>query len=403
MSEEMGKTTKPPTEGLSTCRLYIRDASGRILQEADLREGTYSIGRSDSNDVTINDTYVSRTHASLYVQSNLVEVLDANSTGGTFVDGVKVAHRTQVTANQRIQIGDFYLTLSQNEQSGLSLNSGDKLFQERFTLQECLGHGTSAEVWRALDSDLDEDVALKVFRDEWQGNSEFLPQLRREVKKTRNLNHENILNVYDLHVSGGGLAFLTMEYVKGGSLEDIRQSKGIIDWAELMPLMEQLGSAVDYAHSKKIVHRDIKPANILINQDRVIKLSDFGVARTIVTSTFSGGTTTKSENQQLAGTMLFMSPQVLMGEPPSSSDDIYAMGVTLYLLLTGFVPFYDKDLNALTKQICSQPARPLDHVIAEQEIVNEVPEAVCESVMSCLSKDPGKRPSNAQFIKAQRS
>jgi serine/threonine protein kinase len=402
MSEEMGKITKPTQREISTCKLSVKDASGRVLQETDLGVGTYSIGRNASNDVMINDTYVSRKHASLYVQSNLVEIMDANSTGGTFLDGVRVTSRSPAAGNQRIQIGEFYLTVSQNEQSDLSLNCGDKLFQGRFTLQECLGRGTSAEVWRASDGELQEDIALKVFYNEWQGQGEFLSQLRREVKQTRNLNHENILNVYDIHVSGG-LAFLTMEYVKGGSLEDVRQRKGIIDWAELMPLMEQLCGAVDYAHSKKIVHRDIKPANILIDHDRVVKLADFGVARTIVTSTFSREATTGSSNQQMAGTMLFMSPQVLKGEPPSPSDDIYAMGVTLYLLLTGYVPFYDKDLQALTDQICNQPARPIGQVIAEQKINNSVPQPVCELIMACLSKDQSKRPDKAMFITANRS
>ena len=399
----MGKTTKPPQGSISTRMLYIKDGSGRVLQEAELNEGTYSIGRSDTNNVSIPDTHVSRLHASLYVQNNGVEVHDENSTGGTFVDGVRTTGRTPVKGNQRIQIGDYYLTVSQDEQTSLSLNCGDKLLQGRFILQAFLGRGATAEVWRALDTDMQEEVAIKVFHSEWQGQSEFLPMLRREVKKSRNLHHENILNVYDIHDSASNVAFLTMEYVNGSSLEDIRQQKGIIKWPQLMPLMDQLGSALDYAHSKKIVHRDIKPANILIDRDHVVKLSDFGVARTIVTSTFSCESTTEASNNQMAGTMLFMSPQVLRGEPPSPSDDIYAMGITLYMLLSGYVPFYDKDLNELTTQIINKPARPINQVLAEQKIDNPVPEHIFAVIMACLSKDSNHRPKKAKLITADYS
>ena len=197
--------------------------------------------------------------------------------------------------------------------------------------------------------------------------------------------------------------FLAGFVEQGESLEDHRQRRGVISWPELLPLMDQLCSAVDYAHSKKIVHRDIKPANILINQDRDIKLADFGVARTIVTSTFTHGMTTDSSNSQLAGTMIFMSPQVLMGGKPSPDDDIYAIGVTLYFLLTGFVPFFDENLQTLANQICNHPAQPIDKVISEQGISSTIPEHICAAIMACLSKTPDHRPKKARLITANYS
>lgn len=269
--------------------LHLTDAEGSSVEDQHLGEGEHSIGRLDKNEIVIPDNYVSRHHASLYVSAHGVELEDKHSTGGTFVDGMKVSGRVPIGEKQTIQIGDHHLSVSNNEPLNIGFHSGEKLCEDRFVFQQKVGNGASAEVWRAFDINLQEDVALKIFYGEWCDRDEFLPQLRREVKKARKLNHENILNVYDIHVSESGVPLISMEYVNGKSLEDHRIRRGVAAWSELLPLVDQLCSAVDYAHSKKIVHRDIKPANILINQDRDIKLADFGVAQTIVTSTFITG------------------------------------------------------------------------------------------------------------------
>ena len=174
----------------------------------------------------------------------------------------------------------------------------------------------------------------------------------------------------------------------------------MVTWPELLPLIDQLCAAVDYAHSKKTVHRDVKPSNILIGSGGLLKLADFGVARTLVTSTFTRGMTEDTFAGEIAGTLEFMSPQVLNGENPAPDDDIYAIGVTLYELLTGCLPFYDDDQQEMINKIMSPdvPAYPIDRLMSENGISNTVPEHICAVIMACLSQNPDHRPKKSRLI-----
>jgi serine/threonine protein kinase len=382
----------------TTVKLILRDIEGTIVADRVLDEGEYSIGRREDRNVRIPDERVSRKHAILRVTPQGVVIEDEKSTGGTYIDDIKISGPVPINEIQTIRVGDHTISIAQSLRE-----PGEALGEGRYTLQQHLGTGRSADVWQAFDKDLQEDIALKIFPAGRLNQPEFLDDLRLELKKTRKLNHENILNVHDIHISEDGPLFLTMELISGVCLEDLRKKKGVMTWPEISPLLDQLCRAVDYAHSKKIVHRDIKPANILIDRNRVLKLADFGVARTIVTSTFTAERTEGWLMNQIAGTLEFMSPEVLMGERPSPSDDIYAIGVMLYELLTGRLPFDNRNQKMLIDQIWSQPAIPIDRAIAEQEIDNIIPEHICAVVMACLSKNPDHRPKKAQLITADYS
>jgi serine/threonine protein kinase len=382
----------------TTVKLILRDIEGAIVVDRALDEGEYSIGRSESSNVRIPDACVSRKHATLRVTSQGVVIEDEKSTGGTYIDDFKISGPVSINEIQTIRVGDHTISISQSMRK-----PGQVLGEGRYSLQKHLGTGRSADVWQAFDKDSQEEIAMKIFPDERLNQPEFLDGLRLELRKTRKLNHENILNVYDIHISEDEPLFLTMELISGVCLEDLRNKKGVMTWPEISPLLDQLCRAVDYAHSKKIVHCDIKPANILIDRNHVLKLADFGVARTIVTSTFTAERTEGWLKNQIAGTLEFMSPEVLKGERPSPSDDIYAIGVMLYELLTGRLPFDNRNQKILIDQIWSQPAIPIDRVIAEQGIENIIPEHICAVVMACLSKNQDHRPKKAQSITANYS
>lgn len=206
----------------------------------------------------------------------------------------------------------------------------------RYRLEKILGRGATGIVWLAHDEKLECPVALKVLPDSVLQQKSALEELKRETRRNLDLTHPHIVRIYDF-VTDGQHAAIAMEYVPGTSLaaRKMEQPKGIFPVEEIRRWVHQLIPALVYAHeSAQVVHRDLKPGNILIDAGGNAKIADFGLARGLQEA--AGSSTT--------GTPAYMSPEQLLGEKSTPSDDIYSLGATLYELLTGKPPFYSGNI-----------------------------------------------------------
>jgi hypothetical protein len=235
-------------------------------------------------------------------------------------------------------------------------------------------------------------VALKFLPEAVRANPVALNDLRQETHKSRILSHPNILRIYDLYESPDEAAFISMEYVDGLNLWALRtqQPNGCFTWEYLKPIVRQLCQALDYAHSEGVIHRDLKSANMLIDERHRLRLADFGVAAWAFESP-----TSEIDRHRGSGTIAYMSPQQIDGMVPCVTDDIYALGATLYELLSGHPPFYQ---NNIAYQVRNVLATPLLERLADLEVQNDVPPAVAAMIMACLSKNPEQRPQNARAV-----
>jgi len=251
-------------------------------------------------------------------------------------------------------------------------------------------------VWLAHDEELERDVALKFLPDLIIHDAAVLSDLKRETRRCLELTHKNIVRIYDfVHDDRSGC--ISMEYIDGDTLSNLRcdKERKVFEAAELTDWMSQLCDALDYAHNyAHIIHRDLKPANLMVNQRGELKVSDFGIARSLEDSM---SVITKAGGR--SGTLSYMSPQQLEGEHGSHLDDIYSLGASVYELLTSKPPFY---VGNIDRQIRERIPPSMTERRKEFEIEAEpIPTVWEEWVAACLAKDPRQRPQSVRDIAGQ--
>jgi len=268
---------------------------------------------------------------------------------------------------------------------------GTKLFG-RFTLQKVLGRGGMGVVWLARDERLDRLVALKLIPEAVIFDASAQEDLKRETRKSLLLTHPNIVRIFDF-IEDERSAGISMEYVDGATLSYLRVQKAAkcFEVDELRPWLSSLCDALGYAHSSaQLVHRDLKPANLMVNSKSELKVTDFGIACTLRDSMSYVSVRTSS------GTLNYMSPQQMLGEDPASSDDIYALGATLYELLSSKPPFHGGDVASQVREVT---APLIAHRRSKFQIVGQpIPKYWEETIAACLAKDPARRPQTAAEV-----
>jgi serine/threonine protein kinase/Flp pilus assembly protein TadD len=273
--------------------------------------------------------------------------------------------------------------------------SGQKLFG-RYTLVKVLGRGGMGIVWLARDEELERDVALKFLPDLMIQDRAVFDQLKRETKRCLELTHPHIVRIHDF-VHDERSACISMEYVDGETLSNLRAEKEqkVFEPDEIAGWMTQLCEALDYAHNhEKVIHRDLKPANLMVNQRGDLKVSDFGIARSLGDSV-----SRLTAEQGRSGTLVYMSPQQLGGERGTHLDDIYSLGASVYELLTSKPPFYSGNID---RQIHERVAPSMTERRKELDIEPAlVPQVWEDAVAACLAKDPSRRPQSAAEIAQQ--
>ena len=248
----------------------------------------------------------------------------------------------------------------------------------RYSIRSTLGGGGMARVYLAHDEVLGRKVALKVLRDQYAEDAEFAERFKREARSAASLSHPNIVAVYDRGVAEDGTSYIAMEYVPGGSLKDRISRKGVLEPGTAAAVALQITEALEEAHGRGVVHRDIKPHNILLTSTGAVKVADFGIAR-------AAAYTSISQTSLVLGTAGYMSPEQALGEPVDPRSDLYSLGVVLYEMLTGELPYTADNPVAISMKHVNEPLRP------PREVNPEVPESMDAVVTKLLSKDPADR------------
>lgn len=273
-----------------------------------------------------------------------------------------------------------------------NLAAGQTLGHKRYRLERKLGQGGMGMVWLATDTHLREEVALKLLPPEIQFDASALEDMRYETARSRRLSHSNIVRIHDLHEFPQEQPFISMEFVDGVSLAGLKsqQQQRCFPWEFVRPLIEQLCSALEYAHEEKLVHRDIKPSNIMLDDRGRLKLADFGIA-----AVASDSMSRVSLQGNTSGTPAYMSPQQMDGRTPRVTDDIYAMGATIYECLTSKPPFFRGDIP---HQVRNLDPPTIEERLDEFGLKNPLPNGVDALIMACLAKDPDSRPQSAKAV-----
>lgn len=257
----------------------------------------------------------------------------------------------------------------------------EKILNERYKIFKELGKGGMAIVYEAQDLLLDRKVALKMLRPEYVNDKDFVRRFRHEAKAVARLSHPNVVNIFDIG-QDGKYHYLVMEDIEGRNLKDIIKEKGRLPISEALDISKQICSALVIAHKNNIIHCDIKPHNILITPDQQVKVTDFGIARAVTSSTMTITDT-------IVGSAHYFSPEQARGGEIKTRSDLYSLGIVLYEMLTGEVPFKgDSPISVALKHIQETPKKP--------SLINpELTPVVERLVMKAIAKDPEERFRNA--------
>ena len=263
------------------------------------------------------------------------------------------------------------------------MNLIGKIIGNRYEILEEVGLGGMATVYKAKDHVLNRLVAVKVLKDEFTTDADFVKRFNTEAQSAASLSHPNIVSIYDVgHEEENNLYYIVMELIQGKTLKEIINSEGTLSWKWAVNIAMQIASALELAHKKGIVHRDIKPHNIIITEDGIAKVTDFGIAKAVSNSTITAFGTT-------IGSVHYFSPEQAKGGFTDAKSDLYSLGVVMYEMLTGKVPFdADTPVSVALKHMQEEPKEPA-------EINPEIPSAVNQIVVKAMQKEPSARYQNA--------
>ncbi len=257
----------------------------------------------------------------------------------------------------------------------------------RYRLLERIGEGGMGEVWKAHDDNLDRDVAIKMLLRGTLGNATTRERFRREALVLSRLSHPGVATIFDFDTRNG-CEFLVMEYVAGGTLQS-RLATGPLSLEEVLRLGTAIADALDNAHRHGFLHRDLKPGNIALTADGDPKILDFGIALLLSGDRAAGRIT---QTGTIVGSIPYMSPEQLLGEPGDARSDVYALGAILFEMITGQRPFVNDRTEALMFAVISNAARSV------RSLRPDVPDALDRLVAECLRKDPAHRPTSAAHV-----
>lgn len=276
--------------------------------------------------------------------------------------------KTEVVTTSKTVVDNYVVTAPLN----------DTILNGRYQTLYELGQGGMGSVYLALDTYLEREVAVKVLNRHTLGTSGRV-QLLNEARAAARLSHPNVAMVFDVSEQVD-VPFIVMEYVPGRSLDSMRPKR----MGDVMRMAQQLCAALQHAHDKGLVHRDVKPHNVIVTAEGVAKLMDFGLARAL-------DQPLDKSDKSFAGTVSYVAPEQALGEPVDYAADLYALGVVLYEMATGQLPFSGRSVQVIIQHIQEMPPAP--------RLVNPaVSPALDELIMHLLQKEPRQRPNSAAAV-----
>ena len=259
-----------------------------------------------------------------------------------------------------------------------------RVFGGRYEISEKIGSGGMADVYRATDSILNRTVAIKVLHPHFANEKDFVARFKREAQAAANLTHPNIVNIYDWGAEDSTY-FIVMEYLVGRSLKEIIEDQAPLDEKLIVDIIRQVLKAVEAAHDSDLVHRDIKPHNIIISDDGTVKVMDFGIAKSI--------SSTLTQTGSIMGTAFYLSPEQAQGAEVSGASDLYSVGVVLYEMATGKVPFDgESPVSIALKHVHEAPVPP-------RRLNPDLSLSLQTIILKAISKNPNDRYSNAAELR----
>lgn len=265
-----------------------------------------------------------------------------------------------------------------------------RLIAGRYRLIAPLGEGGMATIWRAIDEQLDREVAIKLLRTQYGNDPGFTARFKQEARSAGSLSHPNIVPVYDYGTDqADGTQYIVMQLVEGDDLATLLRERGTLSTDDAVRVTIGVASALEAAHRRGIVHRDVKPGNILITDDGDVKVTDFGIARAVSEASMTVTGTT-------LGSVHYFSPEQARGDEVTGASDVYALGIVLYEMLTGRRPFEgDSAAGVALKRLNEDPQPPT--------VYRPVPSGLSAIVMRALERDPARRyPDAGSFAEALR-
>ena len=261
-----------------------------------------------------------------------------------------------------------------------------RLLGNRYKILELIGEGGMALVYKAECTLLQRVVAIKILREQFSADREFVDRFRREAQAAASLSHSNVVNIFDVG-QDGDTHYIVMEYIAGRNLKEIIQEEAPFSLNRALRITLQISEALRHAHEHNIVHRDIKPHNILMTAEGVVKVTDFGIARAVTASGFT-------QTGVVMGSVQYFSPEQAKGIPVGPQSDLYSLGCVLYEMLTGEVPFTGESPIAIALKHLQEEPPLLDWIAAKH------PKSVVDLLKRALAKDLEQRyPSALVFSK----
>jgi eukaryotic-like serine/threonine-protein kinase len=252
------------------------------------------------------------------------------------------------------------------------------LIANRYWILSHIGSGGMADVYHAQDKNLLRDTAIKFLHTDQSTTPHFVERFHQEARAAANLSHPNLVTVYDFGFDNGA-AYLVMEYIEGQDLKSYIRHFGPLPLHESVQLMRQICEGAGYAHRAGLVHCDLKPQNMLLTPDLRIKIADFGIARTLA------DINPEEQSDIIWGSPQYLAPEVAAGGPPSAASDVYSLGILLFEMVTGSLPFKDNDPDKLLEMHLMQPPP------SPRMLNPEIPTSFEQIILKVLSKEPSAR------------
>lgn len=342
------------------------------------------VGRDRQANLQLTDGLASRRHFSLSFQDERYVLEDLGSSNGTLLNDERVT-KSPISTGDQIQVGETLMSFLdasvQRKRGGLV---GRRIGDERngYQILERIGRGGMGTVYRATQLSLDREVALKILSKTLIQDKSFIERFRREARSAGQLNHPNIIQVHEVD-NLGDIHYFSMEFVSGGSVQDLLRDKGKLSVEEALPVVIDVAKGLQFAEKKHIVHRDIKPDNLMLTETGRVKICDLGIAESLM----ERGAIEQQEG--VFGSPHYIAPEQAAGDDIDHRVDLYSLGATFYRLLAGRTPFSGKSSKEIMRKHIDEEPVPL------KETDPTIPDRVCKVIEKMMAKDPNQRYQNA--------